>query len=187
MKHLLLLSFLVFGIMGCTSDNSAENTSEVAIDTADTSTEKEKAEADISYEALQTLLTNKQPIHGDYLLSGLKEPISGSINNHSLLQETDDYVFVKSTNGGTDVLQYYLLSFSKKTGILIDYISVGTEAEGVDAYKINWQSTTSFSTVDYQYELLEDEESGAYIKGGLLDSTILNYDISSSGLIVLKE
>jgi len=38
--------------------------------------------------------------------------------------------------------------------------------------------------VNYQYELLEDEESGAYIKRSLLDSTVQNYNIAPSGLIV---
>ena len=187
MKHLFYLSLFLLGIMGCSSDNSTKNTSEVDSDTSNVSEGKMNAEADISYEALDKLLARNQPIYGDYLQNGSEISISGSLNNHSILQETNDYVLVKSTNGGTDVLQFYLSIFSKETGILIDFISVGTEAEGVDPYKITWLSPSSFSTVDYQYELLEDEESGAYIKGSLLDSTVLNYNISSSGLIVLKD
>jgi hypothetical protein len=187
MKHILLLAFIAFGILGCGPGNSTKGLSEGALETSSASQEEVTVETDISYKTLRELLTNNQPIYGEYLFIDSEKSISGSINNHSILQESNKYIFVLSNNGGTDISNYYLLSFSKDTGSLIDFISAGTEAEGVESHKINWISSTSFSTVDYEYELLEDEESGAYIKGNLLDSTVQSYDITPRGLLVARE
>jgi hypothetical protein len=75
--------------------------------------------------------------------------------------------------------------FSKNTGKLLSIVALGQETEGVHPYKINWKSNVSFSTVDYRSKLLEDEESGAYLQGDLLDSLIRNYEVNPRGYIVL--
>lgn len=172
--------------MACRPEGTSNNTSEDNVDSTMNSIIEKTTKVETSYEALNEMLINNQPIYGDYLVKGSEEAIDGSLQNHLILQESKDYIFVQSTDGGTDVSHYYLLSFSKDTGKLIDFIGAGTEAEGVDPYKINWESDTSFSTVDYQYELLEEEESGAYIKGNLLDSTVQYYSIAPNGLIVSR-
>lgn len=180
--YLLLISFALFS---CNNDNSKE------IEKIEEETihlvEEKVVETDTLYESLKNLLANNQPIYGDYLFLESEESIQSSLHDHAILQESDDYIFIQSTNGGTDIRHHYLVSFSNKSGVCIDFLHIGMETEGVEPYKVNWKSNTSFSTVDYQYELIEDEESGAYMKGELLDSTVQNYTIAPSGTIISEK
>ncbi|HLW10461.1 MAG TPA: hypothetical protein VKX35_08680, partial [Fermentimonas sp.] len=148
MTRILYLLLIVFTLFSCNNDNSTE------IEKAEEETtdllEETAMKTDTLYESLKNLLANKQPIYGGYLFLESEESIPGSLHDHSILQESDDYVFIQSTNGGTDIRHYYLVSFSKKTGVCIDFLHIGMETEGVDPYKVNWKSNTSFSTVDYQ-------------------------------------
>ncbi len=143
-------------------------------------------EIKVSYESLKNLLENKGPITNEYLTDSI--PVYGkTLSDHTILKEFEKYVLVKAGGGETDVSNYYVVSFSKRSGKLIDYIELGQLAEGVEPYKIRWQSSTSFSTVDYQYELVEDEESGAYMQGALLDSVVLTYRVNANGYFISDE
>jgi len=188
MKYIQYLFFMGIGVMSCTSDKSAKNTADSTVESTSVNVEQVNVEMGVSYQKLKLLIEDKQPIPKAYLLTDPEILVSGgALYEHIILQKSDDYIIIKSRDGGTDISKYYLLSFSTKTGNLISFIELGQETEGVDPYKLNWQSNTSFSTVDYQYELLEDEESGAYIKGNLLDSMVQNYEVNASGLITPRE
>ena len=131
-------------------------------------------------------MESKQPITKKYFVDS-EIRINGFLYNHSILQKSDKYVIIRSTDNGTFVKNYYLLSFSKNTGKLISFVEIGQETEGVEPYKISWKSDIAFSTVDFQYELLEDEESGAFIQGAVLDSTVRNYEVNTDGLITFQD
>lgn len=171
--HLFLISLCLFG---CNNTNSKGDIGKIKNDPIGVK------DIDVSYEILKTLLENKQPITKDHLTDSIR----GVFSEYSILNQTDNYVLIKANNSGTDIRDYYLLSFSKNTGKLISFVGLGQETEGVQPHKINWESSVLFSTVDYQYEFIEDEESGAYLQGALFDSTIQYYKINSIGLIVHK-
>lgn len=177
MKYSLLLFVAATALVGCNQPNSSSGIDDEG------STEKVGAESNTSYEGLKTLLDSKQPVYGDYLRIDGKPAIEGMVQEHDVQQESDKYIIIRSRDGGTMVSNYYMLSFSKSTGQLISFIGVGQEAEGVDPLTINWDSPTSFTTVDNKYELVEDEESGAYMKGAIIDSVAIYYLVSLEGLI----
>lgn len=168
--YLLSISLFLFGCNNTNSKGDIEKSKNDPIGVKD---------IDVSYEILRTLLENKQPITKEHLTDSIR----GVLSEYSILNQSDNYVLVKANNGGTDVRDYYLLSFSKNTGKLISFVGLGQETEGVQPYKISWESNVLFSTVDYRYEFLEDEESGAYLQGALLDSTIQYYEVNSTGFI----
>lgn len=172
--YLLLISLCLFA---CNTSNSNRDIEKRKDDTA------EVKDMDVSYDMLRILLESKQPITKEYLTDSMRVVFS----EYSILNQSDNYVLVKANNGGTDVRNYYLLSFSKNTGKLISFVGLGQETEGVQPYKINWESNILFSTVDYRYELLEDEESGAYLQGDLLDSTLRYYEVQPTGFIDHKD
>ena len=176
-KRILLLPILsTIILLGCNQSKSTDETLEVS--EPETSTEEAT-----SYELLKTLLDTKQPVYGDYLLIDGKPGLEGMVQEHLLQQESDKYVIVRSRDGGTMQSKYYILSFSKLSGKLVSFVPVGMETEGVEPMKVTWQSPTSFSAVEYNYELVEDEESGAYMKGSLIDSVVVNYQVSLDGRI----
>ncbi|WP_416864290.1 MAG: hypothetical protein ACMVP2_16760 [Imperialibacter sp.] len=178
------LIFLMVAI-ACTPDKSPTSASELAEESTAAMEEEEAAPmAEVSHEQLKRLIETQQPISAEFLPAASEMVIyGGSLRDHTILQETNDYLLVQSKDGGTDISNYYLLSFSKETGMAISFIGLGQEAEGVDPYKLRWAYDNSFSTVAYQYERLEDEESGAYMKGALIDSTVTNYTIATDGTI----
>ena len=169
--QILIISIL---IVGCTNNNST---------TKDNSTKSTAKETNVSYEGLMALLVSDEPIGVNYLVASLDPLPQKALYENSILQKSDEYILIKSRDNGTDAKNYYLLTFSKKTGRLISFIGLGQEAEGVDPSKVIWQTNDEFSTIDYKYELIEDEESGAYIKGVIQDSTIQNFVIDNKGLI----
>ncbi len=166
--YLLLISFCLFGCNNTNSKNGIEKNNNIDI-----------KDIDVSYDILSALLENKQPIPKEYLTDSIK----GVLSEYSILNQSDNYVLIKANNAGTYVRDYYLLSFSKSTGKLISFLELGQETEGVQPSKINWESNDLFSTLNYRFELLEDEESGAYLQGNLIDSTIRYYEIDAIGFI----
>ncbi len=138
-------------------------------------------ESSISYDSLYQYLTSNQPIYGEYLKMSNGDSLAKAIVYHEIVQDANEYIISKSSDGGTAVKGFYLLSFSKETGRLLNYIHLGNEAEGASPKKVNWSSDSIFFTVDYNYELLEDEE-GFYYQGELIDSLVMTYSINSNGI-----
>ena len=179
MKYTVLFLTVAAWLVGCSQSKPSGDIDDASSTTSELPSEESKT----SYEVLKTLLDSKKPVYGEYLLIDGKPALEGMVQEHMVQQESDQYVIVRSRDGGTMESKYYLLSFSKSSGQLVSFVQVGMEIEGVDPMKISWLSPTSFATVEYSYELVEDEESGAYMKGALLDSTIRNYQVSTEGVI----
>lgn len=169
---LFIISFYLFGCTQSTSENdkNEKDTSEITA-------------VNVSHETIQSLIKNNQPITS----ANLPDSIRGVFHEYTIVNESDNYTLIKAANNGTDSRDYYLFSISKNSGKLISSVELGQETEGVQPYKLNWESKDIFSTVDYQYELIEDEESGAYMQGNLLDSVIRYYKINPYGMIIQKE
>ncbi len=189
MKQLLYFLCVVIVIISCNNGNSSKSKTEkdAVESTEEDNSANAVAEPEASYKTLRNLIENKQPIPGNYLVTDPENPIRGMLFEHNVLKESDNYILVRSRDDGTAVSGYYLLSFSKQTGKLISFIELGKEAEGVEPYKINWESDNLFSTVNYEYELVEDEESGAYMKGAVLDSIVQKYEVISNGSITSRD
>jgi len=181
MKKSIYLLIITTFFFSCTNNKSANNNQEEK--TATSNVDKNEQVTEVSYERLKELLDKNEAISVNYLVSDKELPPQKALYENRIVQESNSYILIQSRDDGTDAKNYYLLTFSKKTGQLISFIGIGQEAEGVDPYKINWQSDKAFSTVDYQYEIVEDKESGAYIQGALQDSTLRNYEITEEGII----
>ncbi len=170
MKNLIYLKVvLVLVLYSCTTSTTEQTNSD--------------SEESISYTSLKQLLDTNQAIDDRYLIDEAKSGIIGVLIFHTIVLESDDFIMVNSGNESTMPKNYYLTTFSKKNGNMVSYLPLGAEAEAAEPAKVVFDSSNQFYTVEYSYELLVDEESGAYMEGNLLDSIINQYKISNEGVI----
>lgn len=181
MNTKLIFLLLCFTVLNCRDKNTSNV---IVVNNADSTLSSMKSLdsiiVEITFDQLQKLIENKEVIPQEYLKNEVIN-FGRSLPNHEIINETDNYLLVKGSSiheAGAE--HYYLLSFSKETGQVVDFIGIGAMAEGVEPFTIKWYSDSVFSSIDYQHELLEDEE-GIYYAGDLIDSTIVNYNIASNG------
>lgn len=187
MKNCIFLLFLCLSIYACDKPkNSIESADERQNETSH-ELEEPTVQDNVSYMSLKKLLENNEPITDKYFKVDLVVTLKGYLYDHRIVQDADKYIIVYANDNGTMSKKYYLLSFSKETGKMLSLLEAGQETEGVEPDKISWQSDNRFYKINYQYELLEDEESGAYLRGALLDSTVLNYEILNNGQFIPVE
>ena len=185
MKASLIVIFLVPLIFY--SCNSSKNDGESSLKTDSTHValvENVEATDATSFDSLLHYIENKQEIPCSYT-NQLQESLKCPLTQNQLIKESNRYVVVKAMhlNHAMDSSPYYLCFFSKKTGKLISFLPIGQEAEGVEPHTIKWKSDSTFSMTEYNYEFIEDEESGAYLRGALKDSTITHYSIDDDGSV----
>ncbi|MEM9897205.1 MAG: hypothetical protein AAF789_12630 [Bacteroidota bacterium] len=182
MKSLTLL-FAVMILLVASCADSKKSTS--------TALNNDKMEKDntVSYDSLLAAINNGQEIPCTYLnRDDLQSEPKCPLSQIEILKDGQSYIILSAMhlNQSLDAYPYFLCTFSKESGTLLSFVSLGQEAEGVDPKEIRWDSEDQFSLINYSYELIEDEESGAYMQGALNDSTVVGYTINEGGIITEK-
>jgi hypothetical protein len=178
--HFLAILTVLFSCNG--NNSTGEKTKSI---TTDSTIENQLAKADLAYDSLIFFIENNKQIPCSYFENhdngDLKCPVEQSI----LINEVDSYIVVKTmhANQSLDAYPYYLCTFSKESAEMKSFIPIGEEAEGVEPNVIRWKSDNEFKMIEYSYDFIVDEESGAYMQGEIKDSTVTEYRIDSAGKI----
>jgi hypothetical protein len=185
-REIYLLTILAV-LISCNSNNSTgENVAGITYDSSTVSlNENNLVEAVLSYDSLILYIKNNKQIPCSYFESHGKGDLKCPLEQSILINEPDSYIIVKAMhlNQVLDSYPYYLCTFSKESAEMISFIPIGEEAEAVEPNVIIWESDNEFKMIEYSYELVEDEESGAYMRGEIKDSTVTEYRIDSLGEI----
>lgn len=134
-----------------------------------------------SYEELKADIDKGLWIKKEYLGEESEYNIRGQLIYHTILRETDKYLFINtSSHCDAGVECYYLITFSREDGMMISNVDIGQAYEAGSPDKFGWISDDEFRLSSYTYNFIEDEE-GFYYQGELKDSVVTYYTLSLDG------